>query len=466
MQQKLDLAEHCGRKENFPGLGFHRKSHFIQKLAQGSRKSKLPAGSPGTPVRRNQVAAGLPHGVEGKAVLVRSGTMPSKLAQPSTVHDAPLSRRIGPVATSRRSCGQPRLQGVNLFGGGRHPNWPGLTAAGLVEASVRSPPRVYRWRLPTGRQARETGAGMRQPATSSYCRSSRGNRTDRGSCGPAQTLKRACRTSPPIATTVTVRSAKTQPRARKGGPAARASLLVSQPLALCSLRPERWVLALLRAGDVVENDQIEISGPGQGSLKGHCCTIQLTARTFPGQTCSRATVTGMPSAVKRLRTERQAPSVRAQPRMTRIWSSATWRSKSPDSWRWPGSFTQVVQSPRERSPGPFPGPAHISPLLRRWSPLQVRQDARPRCLAARRISFRARRRRRGRRACRRRHQRCSNRWCIRWQLGCYRGDLLIRANLRQELRQHPSPVRPNRWRAAARKLFQLVVFGGLLMLPG
>ncbi len=35
----------------------------------------------------------------------------------------------------------------------------------------------------------------------------------------------------------------------------------------------------------------------------------------------------MPSAVKQLRNERQAPLVRAQPRMTRIWTSATWRSK-------------------------------------------------------------------------------------------------------------------------------------------
>ncbi len=39
---------------------------------------------------------------------------------------------------------------------------------------------------------------------------------------------------------------------------------------------------------------------------------------------------------------------------------------------------------------------------------------------------------------------------IRWQLGGDGGDLLIRADLLQEFRQHPSPVRPDRWRSPAR----------------
>ncbi len=84
---------------------------------------------------------------------------------------------------------------------------------------------------------------------------------------------------------------------------------------------------------------------------------------FPGHTYPAATVIGMPSAVKRLRTA------------TRIWTSATWRSKSRDISRWPSCFTQFI---------------FVSTLLRRWYPLQFRQSARPKCFDARRISFRAR----------------------------------------------------------------------------
>ena len=72
---------------------------------------------------------------------------------------------------------------------------------------------------------------------------------------------------------------------------------------------------------------------------------------FPGYTYPAATVIGMPSAVKRLRTA------------TRIWTSATWRSNSRDISRWPSSFTQFI---------------FVSTLLRRWYPLQFRQSARPR----------------------------------------------------------------------------------------
>lgn len=60
---------------------------------------------------------------------------------------------------------------------------------------------------------------------------------------------------------------------------------------------------------------------------------------FPGQTYPAATVIGMPSAVKRLRTA------------TRIWTSATWRSNCRDISRWPSSFTQFI---------------FVSTLLRRW----------------------------------------------------------------------------------------------------
>lgn len=51
---------------------------------------------------------------------------------------------------------------------------------------------------------------------------------------------------------------------------------------------------------------------------------------FPGHTYLAATVIGIPSAVKRLRTA------------ARIWTSATWRSKSRDISRWPSSFTQFI----------------------------------------------------------------------------------------------------------------------------
>ena len=51
---------------------------------------------------------------------------------------------------------------------------------------------------------------------------------------------------------------------------------------------------------------------------------------FPGHTYPAATVIGIPSAVKRLRTA------------ARIWTSATWRSKSRDINRWPSSFTQFI----------------------------------------------------------------------------------------------------------------------------
>ncbi|ABL71122.1 SIR2 family protein [Paracoccus denitrificans] len=51
---------------------------------------------------------------------------------------------------------------------------------------------------------------------------------------------------------------------------------------------------------------------------------------FPGHTYPAATVIGIPSAVKRLRTA------------ARIWTSATWRSKSRDISRWPSSFTQFI----------------------------------------------------------------------------------------------------------------------------
>ncbi len=84
---------------------------------------------------------------------------------------------------------------------------------------------------------------------------------------------------------------------------------------------------------------------------------------FPGHTCPAATVVGMPSAVKRLSTA------------ARIWTSATWRSKSRDISRWPSCFTQFI---------------FVSTLLRRWCPLQFRPSARPRCFDARRISLRAR----------------------------------------------------------------------------
>ena len=84
---------------------------------------------------------------------------------------------------------------------------------------------------------------------------------------------------------------------------------------------------------------------------------------FPGHTYPAATVIGMPSAVKRLRTA------------TLIWTSATWRSNSRDISRWPSSFTQFI---------------FVSTLLRRWYPLQFRQSARPKCFDVRRISLRAR----------------------------------------------------------------------------
>ena len=84
---------------------------------------------------------------------------------------------------------------------------------------------------------------------------------------------------------------------------------------------------------------------------------------FPGHIYPAATVIGIPSAVKRLRTA------------ARIWTSATWRSKSRDINRWPSCFTQFI---------------FVSTLLRRWYPLQLRQSARPKCFDARRISFRAR----------------------------------------------------------------------------
>lgn len=51
---------------------------------------------------------------------------------------------------------------------------------------------------------------------------------------------------------------------------------------------------------------------------------------FPGHTYPAATVIGIPSAVKRLRTA------------ARTWTSATWRSKSRDISRWPSSFTQFI----------------------------------------------------------------------------------------------------------------------------
>lgn len=60
---------------------------------------------------------------------------------------------------------------------------------------------------------------------------------------------------------------------------------------------------------------------------------------FPGHTYPAATVTGMPSAVKRLRTA------------SRIWTAANWQSKPRDISRWPSSFTQFI---------------FASTLLRRW----------------------------------------------------------------------------------------------------
>lgn len=73
---------------------------------------------------------------------------------------------------------------------------------------------------------------------------------------------------------------------------------------------------------------------------------------FPGHTYLMATVVGMPRAVKRFRTA------------TRIWASATWRSKSRAISRCPSSFMQFN---------------YVTTLLRRWYTPHFRQSARPRC---------------------------------------------------------------------------------------
>ncbi len=178
---------------------------------------------------------------------------------------------------------------------------------------------------------------------------------------------------------------------------------------------------------------------------------------FPGHTYPAATVIGMPSAVKRFRTA------------TRIWTSATWQSKSRDISRCPSSFTQLIQSPGQRSPGPLPGPRHISTMLRLWCPLQFRQSVRPKCFDARRISLRARApavsgfhgrafRRCGSEEvqqkvrgtfCPTTRRRAAGRDGI---MAAARvvgtvcrdgGNLLVRRDLGEQVRQHPSPVRPD-----------------------
>lgn len=76
----------------------------------------------------------------------------------------------------------------------------------------------------------------------------------------------------------------------------------------------------------------ESEGEGHGAIALALLRKSADDRTcpFPGHSYPAATVIGIPSAVKRLRTA------------ARIWTSATWRSKSRDINRWPSSFTQFI----------------------------------------------------------------------------------------------------------------------------